>query len=93
MNQFASVNGRVAVTKQSAGWQYLSFAVQTLKSGGVYAGDSGDCELAIVPLSGQGLIAVGDQSFQLSRSSVWLESRPAWWRPSARLKPSPARAT
>ena len=73
MNHFPSVNGRVAITPESAGWQYLSFAVLTLEPGEVYAGDSGDLELAIVPLSGAGLIEVGTQSFTLSRSSVWLE--------------------
>ena len=73
MNQFPSVNGCVAVTPESAGWQYLSFAVQSLEMGGVYTGDSGDLELAIVPLSGAGMVEVGDQHFALSRASVWLE--------------------
>ena len=73
MNHLPSVGGRVAVTPQSAGWQYLSFAVQTLETNGVYAGDSGGLELAIVPLSGAGVIKVGGQTFSLSRASVWLE--------------------
>ena len=73
MNHFPSVNGRVAVTPESAGWQYLSFAVETLEAGEVYASDSGNLELAIVPLSGQCVIEVGGQTFKLSRASVWLE--------------------
>ena len=73
MNHFPSVNGRVATTPLLAGWQYLHFAVETLEPGRVYAGDSGDLELAIVPLSGAGVVEVGDQTFSLSRASVWLE--------------------
>ena len=73
MNHFPFQNGRVAVTPQSAGWQYLSFAVQTLEAGEVYAAESGGLELAIVPLSGQCVIEASNQSFSLSRESVWLE--------------------
>ena len=72
MNHFPSVNGRVATTPRLAGWQYLHFAVETLEPGRVYAWDSGDLELAIVPLSGTGMVEVGDQTFSLSRASVWL---------------------
>ena len=73
MNHFPSQGGRVSVTPKSASWKYLSFAVQTLEPAEVYEGDSGNLELAIVPLSGHCVIEVGTQSFSLSRASVWLE--------------------
>ena len=59
------------VTPTSAGWRYLSFSARTLLSGSTYTHVTESTEVAIVPLSGEGRVSVGDQSFLLKRESVF----------------------
>ncbi len=63
------------VTPQSAGWQYLSFAVHELDASTGFTDAPDGQETAIVPLSGSGTVHVDGQAFELSRSSVF-EQKP-----------------
>ena len=63
------------VTPESAGWQYLSFAVHELDEVTSFTETVDGCETAIVPLSGAGTVQVGGQTFDLSRTSVF-EQKP-----------------
>ena len=62
---------KLNVTPASAGWRYLSFSVRGLPSGSTYTHLTEGTEVAIVPLSGEGRITVGDRSFPLKRESVF----------------------
>lgn len=68
--------GRVLdVTPDSAGWEYLSFAVHDLDAETGFAATEDGRETAIVPLSGSGTVRAGDQTFELARTSVF-EQKP-----------------
>ena len=62
----------IVVTPASAGWQYLSFRVVVLAAGQGYTIDTGNEEMALVPLQGSGKVQVGDERFQLQRSGVFV---------------------
>ena len=64
---------RIHVTPENAGWDFLSFAVIELQPGESYQARLDDQETALVPLSGAGTVACGDQTFALSRASVFTE--------------------
>jgi 5-deoxy-glucuronate isomerase len=61
----------IAVTPQTAGWQYLSFRVVALAAGEQYTVHSGGEEVALVPLQGAGRLTVDRGEYTLSRSSVF----------------------
>jgi 5-deoxy-glucuronate isomerase len=63
---------KLSVTPASAGWRYLSFSMRTLLAGSTYVHPTETTEVAIVPLSGEGRVTVGDQSFALKRESVFM---------------------
>ncbi len=66
--------GRVlSVTPESAGWRYLSFAVHELAAGQQHRHRLEDAETAVVPLSGAGVLTLGDKRHDVSRSSVFTE--------------------
>jgi len=62
---------KLSVSPVSASWRYLSFSVRALLSGSSYTHATENTEIAIVPLSGEGRVSVGDQSFTLRRESVF----------------------
>ena len=62
---------KLSVTSTSAGWRYLSFSVLTLLAGRAHKHATENTEVAIVPLSGEGTVTVGDQSFTLKRENVF----------------------
>jgi len=62
---------KLSVSPASAGWRYLSFSVQTVLLGSTHTYVTENTEIAIVPLSGEGRVAVGDRSFTLKRASVF----------------------
>jgi 5-deoxy-glucuronate isomerase len=64
---------RLSVTPADAGWQHLSFAVVELADGESFSTELDDQELAIVPLSGTGVVGAGDQRFEVARQSVFTE--------------------
>ena len=60
----------VDVTPESAGWTESS--LQVVELGSDLTLDTGDTEVMILPLSGQGSVATGDEKFELSlRASVF----------------------
>jgi len=64
----------VDVTPESAGWTESSLKVLELGARGPFeiTLDTGDTEVMILPLSGQGSVSAGDESFELSlRASVF----------------------
>ncbi len=64
---------RLDVTPESAGWRFLSFAVVNLTAGASHSDQRDGQEIAIVPLSGSATVTAGDQTFEVSRSSVFEE--------------------
>src|SRR5215510_14202323 len=62
---------RLNVTPASAGWHYLSFSMWALQSGSTHTYLTENTEVAIVPLSGEGRVTVGGQSFRLQRANVF----------------------
>jgi len=62
---------KISVTPASAGWTYLSFAVQNLGAGGRHETRLDDQELAIVPLRGTGTVTANGEEFSLQRTSVF----------------------
>ena len=67
--------GRILhVTPESAGWDHVEFSVVEVTADAPWSGVSADRETAIVPLSGEGRVHVGDEMLvELSRSSVFEE--------------------
>ena len=61
----------IAVTPQSAGWQYLSFRVVALAANESYKFETGHEEVALVPLQGSGAVRIGGEAFFLQRSHVF----------------------
>ncbi len=49
------------VTPDSAGWEYLHFGVR----GGAFSSDTGDCEVALVPLAGRCAVETEGDSWEL----------------------------
>lgn len=62
---------RLSVTPNDAGWDYLSFAVVELTDGQEHVHLLDDQETAIVPLSGSATVRVGNDRFDLARTSVF----------------------
>ena len=62
---------KLHVTPALAGWRYLSFSARTLLAGSTHIHATEHTEVAIVPLSGEGRVIVGDQTFMLKRESVF----------------------
>ena len=61
------------VTPTSAQWDYLSFKVISLKAGQRHTEHTEENEVALVPLSGQGSLAVGEAQFSVARQGVFTE--------------------
>ena len=63
------------VTPESAGWGHVAFGVVEVASGTPWSGMAADRETAIVPLSGEGRVVVGDgdMEVELSRESVFTQ--------------------
>jgi len=61
------------VTPETAGWQFLSFKVITLKAGETYQDETVGNEIALVPLTGRGTASVSGDRYSLSRKSVFTE--------------------
>lgn len=64
---------RHVVTPEEAGWQYLGYQAVGLRPAESYTLESEGAEVALVPLSGRGNVAVAGRTFALSRSSVFTE--------------------
>ncbi|MGI9606352.1 MAG: 5-deoxy-glucuronate isomerase [Acidimicrobiales bacterium] len=62
---------RIDVTPESAGWRFLSFSVIRLAMGTSHHDVRAGQETAIVPLSGSATVHAGDQTFSISRTSVF----------------------
>ena len=60
------------VTPQRAGWRFLSFGVIELNAGETYTLDSGDDEVAVVPLQGSAVAHVDGATYAFDRHSVWV---------------------
>lgn len=64
---------RIEVTPPDAGWDFLSFSVVELEPGTTHTSHLADQETAIVPLEGRGRVTAGDETFELSRESMFTE--------------------
>ena len=64
---------RMAITPESAGWTYLSYAIVKLGPGETHEHLLVDQETAIVPLEGEGAVSIGEIETTLSRTSVFDE--------------------
>lgn len=63
----------VAITPQSARWNCLSFMIINLRAGQSHVFDTGENEMALVPLEGKGTLIVSGERFEVGRKSVFLE--------------------
>lgn len=63
----------IEVTRQTAGWDHLDFAVYDLEGGHGHEEETAEREMALVPLSGDGIVRVEGDNFEISRDSVWTE--------------------
>jgi 5-deoxy-glucuronate isomerase len=61
------------VTPESAGWDYLSFRVVSLKVGEVHEQATGGDEVALVSLRGQAVLAADAERFEVSRKGHFVE--------------------
>lgn len=61
------------ITPESAEWDYLAYRMVKLGAGETYTHKTGNTELALVPQSGSAELSVGDDTFNVSRSSVFEE--------------------
>ena len=61
------------VTPESAGWQHLRFQLVALKAGQTFSLNTGNDEMALVPLSGRGVCSVAGQRFELTRTGVFID--------------------
>ena len=66
-------NVAVEVTPATAGWRYLSFRVLDLAAGAGFVHPTAGEEVALVPLSGSGMVRTGGRTFALARASVFKE--------------------
>jgi 5-deoxy-glucuronate isomerase len=64
---------RLDVTPESAGWRNVAFRVVEVRAGAPFHDEQPERETAIVTLSGQGRVTVGDATFDVSRTSVFEE--------------------
>lgn len=64
----------VEVTPQIAEWKYLSFKLMALKAGETLHEPTGGNEVALVPLTGQGVFEVAGERFELERKNVFAEA-------------------
>lgn len=64
----------VQVTPEIAGWKYLSFEVITLKAGSAWQAQTGQTEVALVPLNGRGRVEIGNEKFELERRDIFAEA-------------------
>ncbi len=62
---------RLVVTPESAGWRTLSFSALALPMGQTLTHDTGNTEVALVPLAGRGRVTVAGQTYALARASVF----------------------
>ena len=61
------------VTRESAGWEYLTFRVIRLQPGERYVEATGGDEVALVPLQGAGTLSAGGQQWAVARESVFTQ--------------------
>ena len=61
------------VTPASVGWRYLSFRVVALDPGETIEDDTGENEIAVVPLGGSGWFRFGGETHPVSRRDVFTE--------------------
>ena len=61
------------ITPESVGWRYLSFRVVALAPGEHVEADTGETEVAIVPLGGRGSFTFEGASHRVSRRDVFTE--------------------
>jgi 5-deoxy-glucuronate isomerase len=63
----------IDITPESAGWDYLSFKVISLKAGEEYKQETGGNEVALVPLQGQAALTADEETFEVSRQGYFKE--------------------
>jgi 5-deoxy-glucuronate isomerase len=63
----------IDITPASIGWLYLSFRVVALAAGESLDAETGDTEIAIVPLGGSGWFAFAGDHHQVARADVFTE--------------------
>lgn len=61
------------ITPESADWDYLSYRIVRLSAGDTYSHNTDGIEIALVPLEGAGNLTVDEQTFSVSRTSVFEE--------------------
>ena len=71
----------VPVTPESANWRFLCFNYIELGAGESHEHLLTDQETAVTPLSGRATLTLGDQNYEVSRTSVFEELAPIGYAP------------
>jgi len=61
------------ITRESAGWDYLTFRIIKLQVGETYSEETGGDEVALVPLEGSATLAADGQEWSVTRESVFTQ--------------------
>lgn len=61
------------ITRESAGWDYLTFSIIRLKAGESFSQETGGDEVALVPLQGAASLAADGQEWSVMRESVFTQ--------------------
>lgn len=61
------------ITRESAGWDYLTFRIIKLNAGESYSEETGGDEVALVPLEGAATLAADGQEWSVSRENVFTQ--------------------
>lgn len=72
---------QIDVTPASAGWDYLSYKVVSLKAGETHTHQTAGNEIALTLLSGSGQLSIGDQQYDVARKGVFDELGPVLYAP------------
>jgi 5-deoxy-glucuronate isomerase len=73
------------VTPEVAGWHHLDFSVLALGEGEIWPGNTGDREVAIVPLQGTFTVTAGNETVSMARRGVFIEMAPVLYLPPGTL--------
>ncbi|MEM7129017.1 MAG: 5-deoxy-glucuronate isomerase [Chloroflexota bacterium] len=61
------------ITRESAGWDYLTFRIIKLQAGESYSEETGGDEVALVPLEGAAMLSADAQEWNVSRENVFTQ--------------------
>ncbi len=61
------------ITRETVGWNYLQFGITRLEGGSLQTIETGNDEMAFVPLEGSATISVDGEAYDVSRENVFIQ--------------------